>query len=88
MGGVGKYFLKTLLGHETFRSMVSSATKYFLKKLQNLPVPPPTYLIHGCLRFRSNIWKLDGFVACNWGKQVTLCVYQRFGQIFVSQNKE
>ena len=28
--------------------------------------------------FRSRIWKLDGFVAGNWWKQVTLCVYQKF----------
>ena len=28
-----KYFLKKLMGHEVFRSMVSWATKYFLKNL-------------------------------------------------------
>ena len=33
MGGAMKYFSKKLLGHETFRSMVSWATKYFLKNL-------------------------------------------------------
>ena len=33
MGGAMKYFLKKLLGHEIFRSMVSWATKYFLKNL-------------------------------------------------------
>ena len=40
-----KYFLKKLLGHEIFRSMVSWATKFFLKNLQNPPAPPPTYLM-------------------------------------------
>ena len=40
------------------------------------------------LRFRSKIWRLDWFVACNWGKQVTLCVYQTFWRICDSQNKE
>ena len=29
------------------------------------------------LHFKSNIWKLDRFLACNWWKQVTLYVYQR-----------
>ena len=33
MGGAMKYFLKKLLGHEIFRSMVSWITKNFLKKL-------------------------------------------------------
>ena len=33
MGGAMKYFLKKLLGHEIFRSMVSWATKFFLKNL-------------------------------------------------------
>ena len=32
-GGAMKYFLKKLLLHEMFRSMVSWATKIFLKKL-------------------------------------------------------
>ena len=33
MGGAMKYFLKKLLVHEIFRSMVSWATKFFLKNL-------------------------------------------------------
>ena len=33
MGGAMKYFLKKLLGHEIFRSMVSWTTKNFLKNL-------------------------------------------------------
>ena len=33
MGGVMKYFLKKLLGHEVFRPMVSWATQIFLKNL-------------------------------------------------------
>ena len=33
MGGAMKYFSKKLLGHEIFRSMVSWATKIFLKNL-------------------------------------------------------
>ena len=33
MVGAMKYFLKKLLGHEIFRSMVSWATKFFLKNL-------------------------------------------------------
>ena len=37
------------------------------------------------LHFRSRIWKLDRFVACNWWKQVTLCVNQGFWQIYASQ---
>ena len=32
--------------------------------------------------------KFNGSVACIWWKQVTLCVYQIFWQIYVSQNKE
>ena len=40
------------------------------------------------LSLRSKIWKIDGFVACNEWKQVTLCIYQRFRQVYVSQNKE
>ena len=40
-----KYFLKKLLGHEIFRSMVSWGTKMFLKNLENPPASPPTYLM-------------------------------------------
>ena len=35
-----KYFMKKLLGHEIFRSMVYWVTKYFLKNLWNYPAPP------------------------------------------------
>ena len=50
MGGDMKYFLKKLLGLEIFRSLVSWATKIFLKNLQNPPAPPPKYLMYGPLR--------------------------------------
>ena len=40
-----KYFLGNLLGHETFRSMVSWATNNFLKNFENPLAPPPTYLM-------------------------------------------
>ena len=33
MGGAVKYYLKKIMGHEIFRSMVSWATIFFLKKL-------------------------------------------------------
>ena len=38
--------------------------------------------------FRSRIWKLDGFVACNWWKKNHISAYERFWQIYVSQNKK
>ena len=38
--------------------------------------------------FRSRIWKLDRFVACNWWKKNHISAYQRFWQIYVSQNKK
>ena len=50
-----KYFRKKLLGHEVFRSMVSWATKLFLKNLKKTrqppppPSPPPTYLMYAPL---------------------------------------
>ena len=44
-----KYFLKKLMGHEIYRSMVSWATKYFLKNLYNPSAPPPTYLMYAPL---------------------------------------
>ena len=40
MGGAMKYFMKKLLDHEKFRSMVSWALKIFLKNLENPPAPP------------------------------------------------
>ena len=49
MGGVMKYFSKKLLGHEIFRSMVSRASKFFLKNLYNPQVPPPTHLMYAPL---------------------------------------
>ena len=44
MGGAMKYFRKKLLGHEVFRSMVSWATKFFLKNLKN--PQPPSYILN------------------------------------------
>ena len=46
-----KYFLKALLGHETFSSMVSWATNLFMKNLLDAAPPPPSpcprpYLIY------------------------------------------
>ena len=49
-----KYFLKKLVGYEIFRSMVSWATNFFLKNLQNLPAPPPTYLMYAPLMWLKN----------------------------------
>ena len=49
MGEAMKYFLKKLLGHEIFKSMVSWATKIFLKNFKNPPAPPPTYLMYAPL---------------------------------------
>ena len=49
-----KYSLKKLLGNEIFRSMVSWATKIFLKNLQNPPAPSPTYLKYAPLK--SDLW--------------------------------
>ena len=46
-----KYFSKEILVHEIFRSMVPWATKYFLKNLQNSPVPPPTYIMYPPLEY-------------------------------------
>ena len=48
-----KYFPKKLLGHEIFRSIVSWATKYFLKNLQNPSALSPTYSMYAPLMFRS-----------------------------------
>ena len=44
MGGAMKYFLKKLLGHEIFMSMVSWATKIFWKIRKTLRLPPPPVL--------------------------------------------
>ena len=46
-----KYYLKKLLGHEKFRTMISWATNFFLKSLCNPPTPrpPPTYLMYAPL---------------------------------------
>ena len=46
MGGTMKYFLKKLLGHKTFRSVVSWATKDFFEKFVKPSGPPSTYLIY------------------------------------------
>ena len=40
-----KYFLKKLLGHEIFRSMVSWTTKFF-EKFVKPSYPPPTYVMY------------------------------------------
>ena len=40
-----KYFLKKLLGHEKFRSMVSWATKFFLEKFVK-PSGPLSYILN------------------------------------------
>ena len=37
-----KYFLKKLLGHEIFRSLVSWATIFFLEKFVKISAPPPS----------------------------------------------
>ena len=53
MGRAMTYFLKKWRGHEILRSMVSWATKKFLKNLYNPPAPylhpPPTYLMYAPL---------------------------------------
>ena len=46
MGGAMKYFLKKLLGHELFRSMVSWVTKIFFEKFVKLSGPAPTNLMY------------------------------------------
>ena len=41
-----EFFSKKLLGNQIFNSMVSWATKYFLKNLGNPPPPPlPSYIL-------------------------------------------
>ena len=40
-----KHFLKKSLGHEKFRSMVSCATTFFLKKIVK-PSGPPSYILN------------------------------------------
>ena len=49
-----KYFLKKLMGHEIFTSMVSWAMKHFFKKFVKpsatpTPLSPPTYLMYAPL---------------------------------------
>ena len=41
-----KHFLKKLLGHEIFKSMVFWATKSFFEKIVKPSGPPPTYLMY------------------------------------------
>ena len=41
------------------------------------------WLLQFC--FRSKIWKLGGFVACKWWKQVALCVYQWVIKVFTQK---
>ena len=45
MGGAMKYFLKKLLGHEIFRSMVSWAMNFFKKNCKTLR-PPRSYILN------------------------------------------
>ena len=48
-----KYFLKKLLGHEIFRSMILWATNFFFEKFikpSAPPSPPPTYLTYAPLK--------------------------------------
>ena len=45
MGGATKYFLKKLLGHEIFWSMVSWATNFFFEKLVK-PPRLPSYILN------------------------------------------
>ena len=40
-----KYFLKKLLGHEIFRSMVSCATNFFFEKFVK-PSGPPSFILN------------------------------------------
>ena len=44
-----KYFMKKLLGHEIFRSMVSWAAKISLEICKILSPPPPAYLMYAPL---------------------------------------
>ena len=39
------------------------------------------------LQFRSRIWKLDRFIACNLWKQVTLCVHNDFDRFMFQKTK-
>ena len=44
-----KYFLKKLLGHEIFSSMVSLSYEFFFEKFVKPSGPPPTYLMYAPL---------------------------------------
>ena len=55
-----KYFLKKLLGHETFRSMISWATNFFCKICKTLR--PPSYIRN----VRSFSWKLQAHTSCEF----------------------
>ena len=55
-----KYFLKKLLGHERFRSMVSWATNFFFEKLVKPPSSPPAYLM--CVLFSQYLNLISGIV--------------------------
>ena len=46
-----KYFLKKLLGHEIFKSVVSWATKFFEKFVKPSGPSPPTYLMYAPLEW-------------------------------------
>ena len=49
MGGAMKCFLKKLLGHEIFRSMVSWARKFFFEKSIKPSSPPPPPSPFSCI---------------------------------------
>ena len=54
-----KNFLKRLLGHEIFRSMVSWPTNFFFWKICNILRPPPTLLhtyLYAPLNRKRNTW--------------------------------
>ena len=48
MGGAMKYFLKKLLGHEIFVSMVFWATNFFFEKFVKPSGPSPSYVLNVC----------------------------------------
>ena len=48
MGGAMKYFLKKLLGHEIFVSMVFWATNFFFEKFVKPSGSSPSYVLNVC----------------------------------------
>ena len=43
-----KYFAKKLLGHEIFRSMISWATKLFMKRIKRIRIKKYSSYCHEC----------------------------------------